>query len=78
LVIPEGGDKLVALVFPDYDALKSNNISDEQFNSILEKIKHEVNARIPEYMAVSKYRIHPEEFVKTPKKSIKRFLYTKK
>jgi long-chain acyl-CoA synthetase len=78
LVIPEGGDKLVALVFPDYDALKSNNISDEQFDSIHEQIKKEVNERIPEYMAVSKYRIHPEEFVKTPKKSIKRFLYTKK
>jgi len=70
-------DKLVALVFPDYEALKNDNISDEQFEILLEQTKKEVNERLPEYMAVSKFRIHPEEFVKTPKKSIKRFLYTK-
>jgi long-chain acyl-CoA synthetase len=77
LVINNDENKLVALVYPDYEALKNDNISDEQFNSILEQIKKEVNERLPEYMAVSKFRIHPEEFVKTPKKSIKRFLYTK-
>jgi long-chain acyl-CoA synthetase len=75
LVIPDG-DKLVALVFPDYEALKKDNIPDEQLDSILEQIKKEVNERVPEYMAVSKFRVHPEEFAKTPKKSIKRFLYT--
>jgi long-chain acyl-CoA synthetase len=76
LVVPEA-NKLTALVFPDYEALKNDNISDEQFNSMLEQIKKEVNDRLPDYMAVSKYRIHPEEFAKTPKRSIKRFLYTK-
>ena len=76
LVITED-NKLIALVYPDYEALKNDNISDEQFNSILEQTKREVNERLPDYMTVSKYRIHSEEFVKTPKKSIKRFLYTK-
>jgi len=76
LVIPED-NKLVALVFPDYEMLKKNNISDEQFLKMLEQIKKEVNERLPEFMTVSKFRVHPEEFVKTPKRSIKRFLYTK-
>jgi long-chain acyl-CoA synthetase len=76
-VVISEGDKIVALVYPDFEALKKDNISDEQFNSMLEQIKKEVNERLPEYMAVNKYRIHPEEFAKTPKKSIKRFLYTK-
>ncbi len=76
LVISED-NKLVALVFPDYEMLKKDNISEEQFIQMLEHVKKDVNERLPEFMAVSKYRIHPEEFVKTPKKSIKRFLYTK-
>lgn len=76
LVISEE-NKLVALVFPDYEMLKKDNISEEQFIKMLEHVKKDVNERLPEFMAVSKYRIHPEEFVKTPKKSIKRFLYTK-
>jgi len=76
LVISED-NKLVALVFPDYEALKKDNISDDQFAGMLDLLKKEVNEKLPEFMAVSKYRIHPEEFVKTPKRSIKRLLYTK-
>lgn len=76
LVISED-HKLVALVFPDFDAMKKDNVTEEQLPAILEKIKKEVNERLPDFMAVSKFRIHNEEFVKTPKRSIKRFLYTK-
>jgi len=76
LVISED-NKLVALIFPDYEMMKRDNISDEQFNSFLEVTKKEINERLPDFMAVSKFRIHTEEFVKTPKRSIKRFLYTK-
>jgi long-chain acyl-CoA synthetase len=76
LVISED-NKLVALIFPDYETMKRDNISEEQLIGILDQTKKEVNERLPEFMAVSKYRIHPEEFVKTPKRSIKRFLYTK-
>jgi len=76
LVISEE-NKLVALIFPDYEMMKRDNISDEQFNSFLEVTKKAVNERLPDFMAVSKFRIHTEEFVKTPKRSIKRFLYTK-
>ena len=70
-------NKLIALVFPDYEMLKRNNISEEQLNVYLDRTRKEINERLPEFMAVSKYRIHPEEFAKTPKRSIKRFLYTK-
>ena len=76
LVIAED-NKLIGLIFPDYEMMKRDNISEEQLITILDKTKKEVNEKIPEFMAVSKFRIHPEEFAKTPKRSIKRFLYTK-
>jgi long-chain acyl-CoA synthetase len=76
LVISEG-NKLVGLIFPDYEMVKRDNVSEEQLITIFDETRKEVNQRLPEYMAVSKFRIHPEEFVKTPKRSIKRFLYTK-
>jgi long-chain acyl-CoA synthetase len=76
LVISED-NKLIGLIYPDYDKVKNDNISEDRLLAILEETRKKVNERIPEFMAVSKFRIHPEEFAKTPKKSIKRFLYTK-
>lgn len=75
LVINEN-DKLVALVYPDFEMMKKNSISEEQLAGILDVYKKEVNERLPDFMNVSKFRIHREEFAKTPKRSIKRFLYT--
>ena len=68
-------NKLIGLVYPDYEAIKKDNISDEQLQVILEQTRKAVNEKIPDFMAVHKFRIHPEEFEKTPKRSIKRFLY---
>ena len=76
LVISED-NKLIALIYPDYEVIKRDNISEEQLAKILEETRKSINDRIPEFMAVSKFRIHPEEFAKTPKRSIRRFLYTK-
>ena len=76
LVIQED-NKLIGLIYPDFEMMKRDNIAEDQLPEILEKTRKDVNERIPEYMAVHKYRIHPEEFAKTPKRSIKRFLYTK-
>ena len=76
LVIMED-NRLVGLIYPDYEALKKNNIPDDQLSAILEKIRKSVNDRVPEFMTVSKFRIQSEEFAKTPKRSIRRFLYTK-
>ena len=76
LVISED-NKLIGLIFPDFEMMKRDNISEEQLNGILDETRKHVNDRIPDFMAVSKFRVHPEEFAKTPKRSIKRFLYTK-
>lgn len=76
-VVISEDNKLIGLVYPDYELMKRDNISEEQLSAILDEIRKEVNSRLPVFMAVSKLRIHPEEFVKTPKRSIKRFLYTK-
>jgi long-chain acyl-CoA synthetase len=76
LVISED-NKLIALICPDVEAVKKDNISDEQLMKIFEEARKTVNERIPDFMAVHKFRIHNEEFAKTPKRSIKRFLYTK-
>lgn len=76
-VVISAENRLIALIYPDYEMMKRDNITDEQLVSILETTRKEVNERLPDFMAVSKFRIHPEEFAKTPKRSIKRFLYTK-
>ena len=69
--------KLIALVYPDYEMMKKDNISEERLLAILDETRKAVNERLPDFMAVHKFRIHPEEFAKTPKRSIKRFLYAK-
>jgi long-chain acyl-CoA synthetase len=76
LVISED-NKLVALIYPDFEMMKKDSISEEQLLPVLDETRKAVNERVPEFMAVHKFRIHPEEFAKTPKRSIKRFLYTK-
>jgi long-chain acyl-CoA synthetase len=76
-VVISDDNKLVGLIYPDYDQVKKDNLSDDQLLSALDQIRKIVNDRLPEYMAVNKFRLHPEEFAKTPKRSIKRFLYTK-
>lgn len=70
-------DKLVALINPDYDQMKKDGIKEEDLEGIYTRTRKEVNSRLEGYMNVSKFVIHKEEFVKTPKRSIKRFLYTK-
>ena len=77
-VIISEDNKLVALVYPDYEQMKKDGISEDKLEDIYAETRKEVNERLPSYMNVSKFRIHDEEFVKTPKRSIKRFLYIKK
>jgi long-chain acyl-CoA synthetase len=69
--------KLVALVYPDYEQINKDGITEANINEALDSIRKDVNSHLPEYMAVTKFRVHPEEFVKTPKRSIKRYLYMK-
>jgi long-chain acyl-CoA synthetase len=68
-------EKLVALIYPDADRMTAQNVTRDDLVNILEQYRKEVNASVPSYMNVTRFEIHPEEFVKTPKRSIKRFLY---
>jgi long-chain acyl-CoA synthetase len=76
-VIISEDNKLIGLICPDYEALKADNIGEDGVAAALDVIRKDVNIRVPEYMSVTKFRVHPEEFAKTPKRSIKRYLYMK-
>jgi long-chain acyl-CoA synthetase len=69
-------EKLVALVYPDQEALSKNGIAEDDLLRILEQYRNEINASLPHFMHITRMEIHPEEFVKTPKRSIKRYLYS--
>ena len=69
------GDKLVALVFPDAEVVKKENLTDDALMKILKHYQKVLNHKLPKYMNISAIEIHSDEFVKTPKRSIKRFLY---
>lgn len=75
-VVVQKGDKLIALVHPDYDEAQTLNLGTNELADVMEQNRQELNTMIPAYSKVSEIRIHEEEFEKTPKKSIKRFLYT--
>ena len=74
LVIEREG-KLVALVYPDAEAMKQNKISREVLLKIIHETRKQINQQLPAYSQIARIEIHNEEFEKTPKRSIKRFLY---
>ena len=67
--------KIVALVVPDLEAFKPLAAAGRTLESVMTDYLAEVNASLPAYSKINKIEIHPEPFEKTPKKSIKRFLY---
>jgi len=76
-LVREKDGKIEALVYPDYDHIQNMNFSKEEIEEKLQKVRSEVNAELPAYMQISKIILFPEEFEKTPKKSIKRYKYLK-
>jgi long-chain acyl-CoA synthetase len=68
-------DKLVALIFPDFDEAFANGIKTADLGQLFESSRKELNSQLPAYSQISKIKIHYEEFEKTAKKSIKRFMY---
>jgi long-chain acyl-CoA synthetase len=74
-LIVHRGDKLVALIYPDMDMVAKHKISEKELEKIYKHHLKEVNNSVPAYMNISKFVVHNEEFVKTPKRSIKRYLY---
>jgi len=75
-LVVEKNNQLVALVYPDLDAVNKSEIKENDLMQIMEGYRKQLNQDMPAYMSVSRVKIVPEEFEKTPKKSIKRFLYT--
>lgn len=74
-IIIQKEDKLIGLVCPDMEEAQSMGFTHEDLESIMEQNRQELNAQLPPFCKISKIRLHPEEFEKTPKKSIKRYLY---
>ncbi len=74
-LVTERNHKLVALIFPDAEEMEKANISKEQLPEILKKYIHDLNKDVPKFMQVSDFEIQQTEFEKTPKRSIRRFLY---
>jgi len=74
-VVTEREKKLVAMIYPDMEALKTENIADDELPKIMEENRNKVNGELPKYEQISKIELVKEEFEKTPKKNIKRFKY---
>ncbi|MDR0844455.1 MAG: AMP-binding protein, partial [Tannerella sp.] len=68
-------EKLVALVYPEWEQAKEHNLSDDDIQAIMEKHLVHLNQKIPAYSKISSIQIRKENFERTPKQSIKRFLY---
>ncbi len=69
-------EKLVALVYPDADEAFSNGLNQKDLERIMEENRETINKDLPAYSQLSRIILHPEEFEKTAKKSIKRYLYS--
>ena len=74
-IVIQKGEKLYALIHPDYDEVHKAALSDEELQKQMEANRRELNAMVNSYEQISGFRLYEEEFEKTPKRSIKRFLY---
>jgi len=68
-------NKLVALVYPDYEAMDSTGLSAKDLEAVMEENKRVLNKSVASYETIAAIHVYPTEFEKTPKKSIKRYLY---
>jgi len=75
LIVDDKG-KLKALIYPDYETIEAKKIDAKGLEEIINYHIKEVNHQLPTYMNIAHFALHSQEFEKTPKRSIKRFLYT--
>lgn len=78
LVIDGGDGRLVALIYPDIESLTSQGLDDAGINGIMEENIRTLNSGLPAYSQIQRFKLMNEEFEKTPKRSIKRYLYQAK
>lgn len=74
-VVVQRGEKLYGLVFPDFEEAEKQGMSRADIEKLMEENRQQLNQVIPPYSKVSAFEITDEEFAKTPKRSIKRFMY---
>ena len=74
-LIIQHGDKLVGLVHPDMHEAEALGFTEDDLRNIMEQNRKELNTLLPSFCKISEIRLQAEEFEKTPKKSIKRYLY---
>ena len=75
-IVVQRDSKLVALVHPDLDEAKSMGFTSDDLKNIMEQNRNGLNQMLPAYEKISEIEIHENEFEKTPKRSIKRYLYS--
>ena len=75
-LIVERDGKLTALVFPDFETMDIDGVSSDELPTIMEENRKELNKIVAPYEQVARIQLHANEFEKTPKRSIKRYLYT--
>ena len=74
-IIVKRDEKLVALVHPDYDEAKNMGFNTDDLKHIMEQNLKDLNLTLPQYSKIASVELREDEFAKTPKKSIKRYLY---
>lgn len=74
-IVTQRNDKLVALVYPDRAAMDEMGVQDKDLDAVMEEHRKNLNNQLAAYERLTQIIIHPTEFEKTPKKSIKRYLY---
>ncbi|RGN49186.1 MULTISPECIES: AMP-binding protein [unclassified Bacteroides] len=74
-IVVQQNEKLVGLIYPDFDDAFAHGLTNEDIERTMEENRVALNGELPAYSQIAKIKIYPEEFEKTPKKSIKRFLY---
>ncbi len=74
-VVVDRSHKLVALVFPDYEAIRRNKVDKNDIPALMEESRIEVNKKLQKYENITKIELVEEEFEKTPKKNIRRYKY---
>lgn len=74
LAIEEDG-KVIALIFPDEEAMKQNKIDPKDYTTFFDDVVNQINQTLPVYSKIKSLRIQEQEFDKTPKRSIRRFKY---
>ena len=74
-IVIQKGDKLYGLIHPDYDEVDKAGLDAAALNEVMEQNRRDLNTMVNHYEQLSGFKIFEEEFEKTPKRSIKRFLY---